>query len=107
MLNGFNGENGGYRAGSNQTGDESEVIAYLAQMGLEDSDLSKVVSLLHAIRAQEWSQPAAGEDLLQTMAGDELLDTMQGEDLLLEPHNATVNTDTVRPRRAQAEVPAA
>ena len=97
MLNGFNGENGRYPAGSKQTGEESEVISYLAQMGLEDSDLSKVASLLHAIRAQEWSQPAAGEESLQTMAGDELLHTMQSEDLLLEPLNATVNTDTVRP----------
>lgn len=50
MLEGLNGGNGRYGAGSTGTGGQSEVISYLAQMGLGDSDLAKVVSLLHAIR---------------------------------------------------------
>ena len=97
MLNGLNSENGMSREGSNEAGDRLEVISYLAQMGLGESDLNKVASLLHAIRAQELPQPVAGEDSPPVMVGEDLLQTMQGEDLLLEPSPATRYTDTARP----------
>jgi len=97
MLSGLNGDNGMYRTEDTETDGRSEVISYLAQMGLGDSDLAKVASLLHAIRAQELSQPVAFEDLPRAMVGEELLQTMQGKDLLLEPHPATPYADTARP----------
>ena len=97
MLNGLNGENGMYGGGGPGTGDQSEVICYLAQMGLGDSELSKVASLLHAIRSQVLPRPAAGEESLPAMIGEELLLTMEGEDLLTEHQPGTLNTDTARP----------
>ena len=97
MLEGLNNENGMYRAGSTGTDDQLGVISYLAQMGLGDSDLAKVASLLHAIRSQELPQPVPGEDLSGAMVGEELLRAMQGEDLLVEPHLVAPFTDTARP----------
>ena len=97
MLHGLNNENGMYSAGNAGIGDQLGVISYLAQMGLGDSDLAKVASLLQAIRTHELPQPVIGEDLSRAMVGEELLQAMQGEDLLVEPHPATPITDTARP----------
>ena len=96
MMQDFNSENM-VSAENNGAGGQLEVISYLAQMGLGDSDLAKVASLLQTIRGHSLPQPVTGEDLQRAMVAEELIKTMQGENLLLEPRPSRQHTDTARP----------
>ena len=64
--------------------ERSSVIAYLAKLGLTDSDLAKAARLLNGINGQESQQlsPPVGQPL--EFGPDELMLLLQGENLLTE-----------------------
>ena len=99
MMNGENGHpNGG--AGNGQKapetrGEGAEVISYLVQLGLEDGDLAKVVSLLRASSMAPLlaADPEPGGSRLPSS----LLQAMEGQDLLEGAHGQESSPATAAP----------